>query len=146
MPNMILMVENQQRGAMAAECRYLSQYGFHFSEKAYKYACSEMAKRNRITGLIEKVEPYSKAEVDALLERYNIALENKTLYDYVYVAAMAKADYWGSSITEEAKLAQFIKDYVDDVDASDETTFRRWLATEVGNGTPVDFYELLENE
>lgn len=144
MPNMMLMVEHRINDAMAAERKYLAQYGYHFSEKAYRYACSEMAKRNRITGLVEKVEPYTKAEVDAILARHNITLDNKILYDYVYVATMAKADYWGSSITEEAKFAQFVKDYIDDVDASDETVFRRWLATEVGNGTPIDFNDLLE--
>lgn len=31
---------------------------------------------------------------------------------------------------------------VDDVDASDETTFRRWVATMIGNGLPIDWYEI----
>lgn len=32
---------------------------------------------------------------------------------------------------------------LDDVDASNETTFRRWLATMIGNGMPIDWDELL---
>ena len=35
------------------------------------------------------------------------------------------------------------KDTIDDVDASNETTFRRWLATMIGNGMPIDWDELL---
>lgn len=55
---------------------------------------------------------------------------------------MCKADYLGSSIEDEHHLIKYVKDTVDDVDASDETTFRRWVATMVGNGIPIDWYEI----
>lgn len=53
-----------------------------------------------------------------------------------------KADYLGSSIENERQLAMYVKDTIDDSDASDETTFRRWVATMIGNGTPIDWYEI----
>ena len=65
------------------------------------------------------------------------------MYDYVFVATMCKADYLGSSIKDENHLALYVKDTIDDVDASNETTFRRWLATMIGNGMPIDWDELL---
>ena len=65
------------------------------------------------------------------------------MYDYVYVATMCKADYLRSSIKDENHLALYVKDTIDDVDASNETTFRRWLATMIGNGIPIDWDELL---
>ena len=34
------------------------------------------------------------------------------------------------------------KEYSFKEDASDETTFRRWVATMVGNGLPIDWYEI----
>lgn len=37
-------------------------------------------------------------------------------------------------------LLSFIQVFL--VDASDETTFRRWVATMVGNGIPIDWYEI----
>ena len=60
------------------------------------------------------------------------------MYDYVYVVTMCKADYLGSSIKDENHLTLYIKDTIDDVDTSNETTFRRWLATMIGNGIPID--------
>lgn len=65
------------------------------------------------------------------------------MYDYVYAALMCKADYLGSSIEDEKHLAIYIKDTIDDYDASDETTFRRWVATMIGNGNPIDWYEII---
>ena len=50
----------------------------------------------------------------------------------------SKEDYLGSSIKDENHLALYVKDTIDDVDASNETTFRRWLATMIGNGMPID--------
>ena len=70
-------------------------------------------------------------------------IANKIMYDYVYVATMCKADYLGSSIKDENHLALYIKDTIDDVDASNETTFRRWLATMIGNGIPIDWDEII---
>lgn len=40
-------------------------------------------------------------------------------------------------------MASYIKDTIDDVDASSETTFRRWMATMIGNGIPIDWYEII---
>ena len=64
------------------------------------------------------------------------------MYDYVFAATMCKTDYLGSSIVNEEYLAKYVKDVVDDPDASDETTFRRWVATMIGNGEPIDWSEI----
>lgn len=57
--------------------------------------------------------------------------------------------------TKEYKLVQkfkryykqfkdkYVKDTIYDVDASNETTFRRWLATMIGNGIPIDWDEII---
>lgn len=81
-------------------------------------------------------------QVDKLLKDNNIELKNKIMYDYVFAATMCKADYLGSSILNENYLAMYVKDTIDDVDASTETTFRRWVATMIGNGIPIDWYEI----
>lgn len=127
--------------------KYLSRYGFHFSKRAYEFACESMldAAKTRETGRPVKVKPYTKEQVDNLLNAVGIELKNKVLYDYVFAATMCRADYFGSSVPDERHLAMFVRDYVDDPDASTETPFRRWLATNVGNGTPVELSELLDN-
>lgn len=126
--------------------QYLSRYGFHFSKRAYEFACESMidAAQTRAMNKRVRVSPYTKEQVDSLLRAAGIDLQNKVLYDYVYVATMCRADYLNSSIPDERHLAMFVRDYCDDPDASDETPFRRWLATNVGNGTPIDFSDLLD--
>lgn len=101
-----------------------------------------MFKRNTKTNKDENIKPYTKDEVDELLNQYNVELKTKIMYDYVFAATMCKADYLGSSIEDEEHLTKYIKDTIDDVDASDETTFRRWVATMIGNGLPIDWYEI----
>lgn len=122
--------------------KYIANFGFHFNKRAYEYAVSMMYKTNEHSKQKEPISAYSKQQIDDLLEKYNIQLDNKIMYDYVYVATMCKTDYLGKSIVDEEHLAKFVKDYIDDVDASPETTFRRWLATMVGNGEPIDWDEI----
>lgn len=122
---------------------YISNYGFHFNKKACEYAVSMMKKEDSVKGVIKEIKPISREQLDEMLQQHNIKLNNKALYDYVFVANMCKADYLGSSIPDELHLCMFVKDYLDDVDASDETAFRRWMATMVGNGEPIEWSDLL---
>ena len=122
--------------------KYITNYGWHFNKRAYEYATKKLTKRNSLSNLPERVIPYTKEEVDDILKKYNINIENKIMFDYVFVASMCKADYLGKSVPNEQCLAMYVRDTVDDYDASDETTFRRWVATMIGNGTPIDWYEI----
>ena len=56
---------------------------------------------------------------------------------------MCKCDYWGSSIQDEAHLAQIIKDIADDDDAGDGEVMRCWYAKTVARGIPVDWEDML---
>ena len=122
--------------------KYISNYGWHFNKKAYIFATSNLTKYDKVHKTKEKVEPYTKEYVDKLLDKYCIELDNKILYDYVFAASMCKADYLGSSIEDELHLILYVKDTVDDYDASPETTFRIWVATMVGNGEPIDWGDI----
>lgn len=115
--------------------RYISNYGWHFNKNAYEFAVNLMKKKSN--GKEEKITPVAKDEVELRLKNCGITLDNNTLYDAAFVWCMGTADYLGSSITDEIHLAKYVKDTIDDVDASSETTFRRWLATMIGNGQPV---------
>lgn len=122
---------------------YLRNYGWHFNKKMCEFAVSLMKKENPSTGKKERIEPLTKQKVDDLLSTYGIKLENNVLYDYIYVANMCKADLFKSSVPDEAHLALYIKDVIDDVDAPDGTTMRRWYATMMGGGEPVEWDEML---
>ena len=84
-----------------------------------------------------KVQTYTKENVDELLKRYGINLENKYGYDYVFAANMCKADYFGSSVPDEQRLALFVKDYVDDPDGYPELPFTRFYGDCIGTGKPI---------
>jgi hypothetical protein len=85
-----------------------------------------------------KIQTLTKENVDELLKRYGIVLDNKHGYDYVFAANMCKADYLGSSVPDEQHLALFVKDYVDDPDGYPELPFTRFYADCIGTGTPID--------
>lgn len=71
-------------------------------------------------------------------------LENNTLYDYVYVANMCKADFLGSSVPDEGHLCKYVKDVIDDVDAYDGIVFNRWYADMCRSGVPIDWEEMIK--
>lgn len=122
---------------------YLQHHGWHFGKKACEYAVSMMRKRNSSTDKLEKIEPYSKEDVETLMKKYGVVIENTNDYDFVFVANMGKADYLKSSIPDEQHLALYIKDVMDDADAGDGTVMRRWYATMVANGVGVEWPEML---
>lgn len=116
---------------------YLQHNGWHFNKKSYDFATKLMENKDG------KVKPYTKEEVDTLLTAQKIELKKNVGYDAAYVATMCKADYLRSSVPDEPHLALFVKDTIDDVDAADGTVMRRWYASMVAAGIPVDWEELL---
>ena len=91
----------------------------------------------------EYITPYTKETVESLLKANNVKLDGDVGYDAVYVANMAKADFYGSSISDDMHLAKFIKDYVDDPDGYDGQPFNRWLSDIKGMHVPVDWSEFV---
>lgn len=86
----------------------------------------------------EPVKTLSKKDVDDILSRHGVTLNNKIGYDYVFAANMCKSDYLGSSISDETHLALFVKDYVDDPDGYEELPFTRFYGDCIGTGTPIN--------
>lgn len=105
---------------------YTKVHGKHFNQKLLNYATSLMRKKDATTGRERQIIPFSQLEVDEMLEHNGVTLSSKQGLDYVYVANMAKADYWKSSIDDEKHLALFVKDTIDDVDAPECAVFCRW--------------------
>lgn len=120
-----------------AMVNYLSHYGWHFNKKMCEFAISKMKKDGK------KLSPIYKEKVEELLKAYDIELDNDVLYDAVYVANMAKADFYGSSISDEKHLVLFIKDYIDDEDGYDGIVFSRYYIDTVKKGIPIDWEDML---
>jgi hypothetical protein len=117
--------------------KYLQNYGWHFNKALCQYAVSLMKKGGK------PLESLFKEYVDKMLSINGVKLAKNVGNDYVFVANMGKADYYGSSITDEKHLALYIKDTIDDEDAGDGTTMRRWYATMVANGEMIDWEEFI---
>ena len=120
---------------------YMRNYGPHFNRKLCEFAVSFMTKK--VGGEEKKINPYSKEEVESLLNVHGVKLERNQLYDAVYVANMAKADFLGSSIRDEHYLALYIKDVIDDIDADDGIVFNRWYADMSYSGIAIDWEAML---
>lgn len=122
---------------------YLQHNGWHFNKKACMYAVGMMKKKSPASGKLEKIEPYTKEQVEDMLKKHNVTIDDTSNYDFVFVANMGKSDYLKSSIPDEQHLALYVKDVLDDPDAGDGVTMRRWYATMVANGTGVDWEDIL---
>lgn len=122
---------------------YMDMYRWHFNKKACDYAVSLMKRTNPATGKKERIEPMTREQVEELLTKQGVKLDNNQGYDMVYVANMAKADYWKSSIEDEKHLALYVKDTIDDVDAGDGSIMRCWVAKMYAAKQPIFWDEFL---
>ena len=121
--------------------RYINNYGCHFNKKLCKEATSRMYKE--VNGKKEYIRPYTKEEVDSMLEGYNIKLKRNKLYDAVYVANMCQADFLGSSILTEENLAKYVKDVIDDADAQEGYIFNRFYADCTFMNNPIEWDDMI---
>ena len=117
---------------------YLSNYGWHFNKHLCEWAISQMRDKNK-----SKITPYDKEKVETMLKQYGIEIPSEKIYDAVYVLHMARADYMGSSIADEAHLAKFVGDYINDPDGYDEVAMTRFYADCIGKGIAIHWSDVL---
>ena len=120
---------------MTAFEEYTDQYGCHFNKKLYEWAVSMMRDRNG-----NSMRPTTKEQVTEFLRANGITLKNDKGYDAANVHSMAKADYCGSSIIDDAHLALFVKDYLDDIDGANTKAFDHFVVDCRAKGEPI-FWE-----
>ena len=107
---------------MTAFEEYTEQYGCHFNKKLYDFAVSMMRDRNG-----NKVVQKTKDQVTEFLRNNGVTLKNDKGWDAVYVMSMGLADYYGSSITDDAHLALYVRDYLDDPDGNKCKAFDHFI-------------------
>lgn len=122
---------------------YLRAYGYNFNKKACEYAVKRMRRINPATGKKEPVEYLTKDAVEEMLKKHSIKLDHNEGHNFVYAANMIKADYWKSSIEDEAHMVKMIKDIIDDPDMPGGNLFRKWLVDCDAKGVGVDWSEIL---
>ena len=117
---------------------YLSNYGWHFSKPMCEWAVSKMRDRNG-----NPVTMKTKEEVDAILKRNNIEIENDHGYDKVFVMHMGLTDYFANSIVDEAHLARYVQDVLDDKDGYEGIALTRFLADCNAKGLPIIWQDVI---
>lgn len=122
----------------SAMAEYLENYGWHFSKKMCQWAVSRMKKADG-----QKIPECTKDVLEGMMNRYGVVLHGDKGYDAVYVANMCKADYLGSSVTDEMHMVRFVKDYIDDPDGYEGKAFTRFYADCIGTGTPIEWEDMI---
>jgi len=89
------------------------------------------------------MKPITREKFNSVIEKNNIKLENDVLYDGMFVMSMAMSDFFGSSLPDEAHVALYVKDYIDDPDQADGFVFNRFYADCVLKGVPIDWEDML---
>lgn len=118
---------------------YLAAHGHHFSKPMLHWAVGMMRSRNG-----ERIAVPEKSKLDEILAKNGITIENnKGYYDPLYVWCMSKSDYFGSSIPDEAHLALYVKDFLDDPDGSPTRAFDEFYAKTIALGIDIPWDELL---
>lgn len=117
---------------------YLSNHGWHFSKAMCEWAVSKMRDRSN-----RKVQMRTKQEIETFFKNVNVQIENDKGYDAVFVYHMAMSDFFGSSMRDEASIARYVKDVLDDVDGYDGIAFSRFIADCNGKGMPIDWEDMI---
>ena len=121
---------------------YINNYGCHFNRKLCEEAVSNMTTRNNL-GKEVPIKPYSKEDVDNLMQTYSVTIKHNKLYDAVYVANMCQADFLGKSVPTEEHLAKYVKDVIDDADAEEGYVFNRFWADCCYMNNPIDWEDMV---
>lgn len=117
---------------------YLSSYGWHFSKALCEWAISKMRDRNG-----NKIPMKTKDQVETTLKASGVELQNDYGYDAVFVMHMGLSDYLGSSITDDAHLAKYVKDVLDDRDGYEGIALTRFLADCSAKGVPIMWEDMI---
>ena len=118
---------------------YLSAHGRHFSKPMLEWAVSMM---RDLMGKRQNVP--EKKQLDETLKTYGVELSrNKGYYDALYVWCMAKSDYMGSSIQDDAHLALYIKDYIDDPDGNPTRAFDEFYINCIAKGVDIPWEDVI---
>lgn len=117
---------------------YMATYGGHFSKKMCEWAVGMMKVKGN-----KKLSPWTREQVESILTKNGVVLDNDMGYDKVYVANMCKADFLGSSVVDESRAAMYVKDLLDDPDGYDEMVFNRFMMDCMGRNIPIMWEDML---
>ena len=118
---------------------YLSSHGHHFSKPMLEWAVGMMKSRDG-----KKIQIPERKKMDEIMKAYGIQLKRtEGYYDPIYVWCMAMSDYFGSSITDEIRLANFVRDYIDDPDGNPTRAFDEFYVNCMAKGIDIPWEDMI---
>jgi hypothetical protein len=123
---------------------YLSAYGWHFNKKMAEWAVSNMRKKaDANSDKLVKMQMTTKEQLDELMKKHNIIIEDINGYDAMYLYNMIKADYFGSSIVDEQHALLHIKDIIEDPDGYESKAFSHFYVDCISMGIPIIWEDMI---
>lgn len=122
--------------------RYLRFHGWHFTKKACDFAVDLMRKKNA-AGKSERVEKLTKEQVDSMLAKFGVQLENAFDHDYVYMANKLKAVLFKNGISDEQQMAMALKAIMEESEQGDGEIMRKWDAEMTARGIPIEWDDIV---
>jgi len=118
---------------------YMASHGRHISKPMLEWAVGMMRDRKG-----NKVMVPDKKQMESVLTAHNVTIERtEGFYDPLYVWAMAKADYYGSSITDDLHMARYVGDYINDPDGTKTRAFDELYINLVAKGIDIPWEDLI---
>lgn len=122
---------------------YEKMYGMHFTPMLSEWASKRMENRDGTSHY------WTREEVMGAMQKMGLKLpEDVRPCDAHYVANMAYADFYGSSLKTEADCLQYAHDYLSDPDGYEGLAFNRWVADmmECEEDCEIPFQHIVEKE
>ena len=121
---------------------YLSMYGWHFNKKMYNWAVS-LLKRYNVAPKPDQSDVATKEQIDDMIKRHNIQINNLIGYDYCYELNKVKAVHLKHSIEDEVHLLKYLKQCLDEPNSYDEKPFTHFYADCIAKGIPIMWEDML---
>lgn len=121
---------------------YVRRNGWHFNEKLYAFAASMMLAEDECGNVVHE-EAYTKRDVDDMLAYFDIEIDKRGCYDYVYVAQRCKVRNLTGSIPDSEHLALFVKEECDSFELYEGDIMKSWLATMRNGGYEIPWKDML---
>lgn len=122
--------------------KYIDKNGRTFNKKLCDFAVSKMITENS-EGEEAKLIPWGKSDVDSMLRKYGIYIENNNGYDVCYCANMFKSDFLGKSLPNDQYLCIHLKCYLDDVDGNPHRAFDEYVANAADKKVSIPWDSLI---
>lgn len=117
--------------------KYVEVHGKHFSRKLSEHVCSKMENRNGIE------HTWTPEQVENAIMKMGKHLDAAHKYDAHYLANMAYADYYGSSLTSEPDCIQFAIDFIADPDGYAEKAFTHYISDAMTKCISIDWADFI---